>query len=321
VALPKSIGIKLFDDSFVPVLTENEIKNKRLILTTVKDNQKKVIIELYEGTSDKCINNEYLGKLVISLDRTTVKGEPGIEAHLRLSEDGKLFAKAWDTESREETEITIEHTQSQRIHKEILSDEEINKMSDTASYENISDFSDEELLINDEKEDKEKKDIFPIIRIAIAVLIILVIVSLLGLGGFFIYKSANNYLTQQNKKIEEMKKVEEQNKKLEEQKKIDEEKRLADEKKKKDEEDARLAKLKKEEENKSIIGKKDLKGKKHYIRWGENLWNISRKYYMDPWYYPSLAEINNLKNPRKIFAGTYLIIPNKTDLSRWDFKK
>ncbi|HQB62164.1 MAG TPA: Hsp70 family protein, partial [Spirochaetota bacterium] len=103
VALPKSIGIKLFDDSFVPVLSEGEIKNKKVILTTVKDNQKKAIIELYEGNSDRCVNNEYLGKLVISIDRQTNKGEPGIEVHLRLDENGMLYAKAWDVESGQET--------------------------------------------------------------------------------------------------------------------------------------------------------------------------------------------------------------------------
>ena len=36
MALPKSIGIRLFDDSFVPVLTEGEIKNKKVILKEVK---------------------------------------------------------------------------------------------------------------------------------------------------------------------------------------------------------------------------------------------------------------------------------------------
>ena len=42
MALPKSIGIRLFDDTFVPVLTEGEIKNKK-VLTMMK--RKKTILK------------------------------------------------------------------------------------------------------------------------------------------------------------------------------------------------------------------------------------------------------------------------------------
>ena len=41
MAISKSVGIKLYDDTFVPVLKVDELKNKKLILTTVRDNQKK----------------------------------------------------------------------------------------------------------------------------------------------------------------------------------------------------------------------------------------------------------------------------------------
>ncbi|OHD12342.1 MAG: hypothetical protein A2Y34_14700 [Spirochaetes bacterium GWC1_27_15] len=76
--------------------------------------------------------------------------------------------------------------------------------------------------------------------------------------------------------------------------------------------------IKKEE----IKGVKNVDGKKHFIRWGENLWSICKKYYNDPWYYPALFEANpTLKSPRKIYAGTYLIVPDKSSLKRWDFKK
>lgn len=73
---------------------------------------------------------------------------------------------------------------------------------------------------------------------------------------------------------------------------------------------------------KEIKGVKDVAGKKYFIRRGDNLWNICKKEYGDPWYYPALYEANpKLKSPRKILAGTYLTIPNKSDLKRWDFSK
>ena len=76
-----------------------------------------------------------------------------------------------------------------------------------------------------------------------------------------------------------------------------------------------------EDNKKEIKGKRDIKGKKHFVRRGNNLWNICKKYYKDPWYYPDLADVNKIKNPRKIYIGTYIIIPPKSDLKRWDFSK
>jgi len=341
VTLPKSIGIRLYDDTFVPVLSENEIKNKRLVLTTVKDNQTKAIIELYEGTSDKCINNEYLGKLVVSIDRATSRGEPGIEVNLRLSEDGMLYAKAWDSESKVESEVKIEHSSSQRIFKETLSNEEIDTMYGNET-KNIESFTEDDLLGNepDIYNNPQKGDSFQIVRTVLIVLIIMVIVALLGFGGFFVYKNVKEFMAvQNNKKIEKMKqddekkRLEEENKKLEEQKRLEEE-RLA--KLKKDEDDRvlkeqmlkeqeRLEKIKKDSESKKkeedIKGVRNLVGKKHFIRRGDNLWNICKRYYKDPWYYPDLAKVNDIKNPRKIYTGRYLIIPDKSSIKRWDFSK
>jgi len=345
VTLPKSIGIKLYDDTFVPVLSENEVKNKRLVLTTVKDNQTKAIIELYEGTSDKCINNDYLGKLVVSIDRETTKGEPGIEVNLRLSEDGMLYAKAWDSESKIESNIKIEHSSSQsssqRIFKETLSNEEIDTMYNNDT-KNIESFTEDDLLEGETGFDNKKRvdNSFQIIRTTIIVLIIAVIIALLGIGCFFVYKNVNEFVAiQKQKKIEkieqdkEKKRLEEENKKLEEQKRLDEE-RLAKLKKDEDErvlkdqmlkEQERLEKLKKESENKKreedIKGVRNLVGKKHFIRRGDNLWNLCKRYYSDPWYYPDLAKVNDIKNPRKIYVGKYLIIPDKSNLKRWDFSK
>jgi molecular chaperone DnaK (HSP70) len=307
VVLPKSIGIKLFDDTFVPVLTEGEIKSKKLILTTVKDNQEKAIIELYEGNSDKCINNEYLGKLVIAIHRNTVKGEPGIEAHLRLSDEGMLYAKAWDSESGAQSEIKIEHSASKRIFPETLSDEEIKGLNDTA--EKVESISDEIY------EDKSQPKGFNAVRIILAALIILVFLALLILLGIFLFNSYQKYSTENKEKLRI-----EQQKKLEYKNTLDAANKEAE----------RLAALQKEQESKNTSVQStvqttdqsiDLKGKKHYIRWGDNLWNICKRYYKDPWYYPSLADVNNIKVPRKIYAGTYITIPDKSSLTRWDFKK
>lgn len=297
MALPKSIGIKLFDDSFVPVLSDGEIKNKKVILTTVKDNQKKAIIELYEGNSDKCVNNEYLGKLVISIDRQTNKGEPGIEVHLRLDENGMLYAKAWDVESGQETAIKIEHSKSKRIFRETLSDNEIDNLDGTET-KRIDNYESEEIISS---YGDEKKSVFPIIRAILIALIILVILALLGLGGYYLYKNISSLMGIFNKP------------------KATTTTTIVEETTTTTTLEAVTTTLApKLDEN--ITGIKKLEGKKHYIRRGDNLWNICKKYYKDPWYYPSLAKENSIKNPRLIISGRSLIIPPKSDLRRWDLK-
>lgn len=273
------IGIKLFDGTFVPVLNVDEPKSKRLVLTTVQDNQKKAIIELYEGSKDNCMYNEFLGKLIINIDRETQKGEPGIEVNLRLDENGILHAKAWDAESNEQSTMMIEHSSGKKIKHET---EKIDNFTKAADKKQITDY----------QETERKNKVIPIILISLAVLILL---ALLGTGIYFFTKnvlpSITNYFVKKEKIIE--KKVIEPEPKIEE-KKIPEEK-------------------------KEVIGKKKLEGKIHYIRWGDNLWNICIKYYDDPWYYPSLAEANEIKIPRLIYAGTTIIIPQKSDLKRWSF--
>ncbi len=277
----KSIGIKLYDGNFLPILNDDEIKIKKVILTTVRDNQKKTIIELYEGKSGKCINNEYLGKIEIPIKRKTKKGEPAIELHLRLDDNGILYAKAWDLDSGEESEIQIEHSHTKTILRESLSDEEIKETgrATATQIEGYYDYSNKENLLRK-------------ILLAVAAFILL---ALLSLGIFLGIK----------KLIPAIK-----NKSL-----VSKEKKIMEEKSKNGRE-----LLKENTEEKKITGIKETEGKKHYIRWGDNLWNICKKYYDDPWYYPALAESNNILNPRLIYAGTYIIIPPKSSLKRWSLE-
>ena len=356
MALPKSIGIRLFDDSFVPVLTEGEIKNKKVILTTVKDNQKKAIIKLYEGNSDKCADNEFLGKLVIPINRKTAKGEPGLEVHLRLDDDGMLYAKAWDVESGEQTNIKIEHNETPRIFPETLSDVEIDDLdadSDTKKIDDIGDFDDNNAAeddsdnnfsfgdeyseddnqdfsdnsYNDNYDDnyddnaennyanttynteyKEEKSNNTLKGILIGIIIFLLLV-LIALGIICGLRACSN--TEKKPKPIKPPKTTIQNTTTTYEDYLEEETTTTTVT------TTTIYVAPKPE----TTGVKTLNGKKHYIRRGDNLWNICKKYYGDPWYYPDLAKYNNLRSPRFIIAGQNLIIPDKSELKRWDFSK
>lgn len=274
------IGIKLYDGRFVPLLTVDEPKSKRVVLTTVKDNQKKAIIELYEGTNDNCLYNEFLGKLTIDIDRETKKGEPAIEVNLRLDNNGILYVKAWDPESNAQASIMIEHPKDKtKIQHETLEVE----AEPAVEKSEIQDYQFEE----------GKGELFKKIGI---ILLIIGIALLVGLSIFFI----------STKIVSTVKRLKEKRVELKEERKKPE---------------VKEPEVKIQEEKKEIIGEKKVEGKIHYVKWGDNLWNICKKYYGDPWYYPALAEVNNIKKPRLIYAGTTLIIPPKSQLKRWEFLK
>ena len=59
-----SIGIKLADGSFYPVLEGDSVQKKRLVLTTVRDNQRSMQINLFRDSEpDKEL--QYVDSLII----------------------------------------------------------------------------------------------------------------------------------------------------------------------------------------------------------------------------------------------------------------
>lgn len=327
MTLPKSIGIKLYDDSFVPVLTEGETKNKRVILTTGKDNQKKAVIEIYEGTSAKCSENEYLGKLSIELDRSTNKGEPAFEVNLRLDDNGVLYAKAWDQESKKESELVIENMASNRITQENLTDEEISKYEDTQvqelpaeetekyedhhvdslQYENTS-YKNANIYNDDDDSWKKRVILGIIIAVLLVGIIVLIILCCKSCSSeesvsVVTQKTVSTQITEPS--VSSPIDIKEPEREIPAP----------------DPEPEPAAQPEETAEKEEPVGVNVLEGQKHYVRYGDNLWNICKRYYGDPWYYPDLAKQNNIAVPRRIYAGQYIIIPQKSKVQRWDFSK
>ncbi len=48
---------------------------------------------------------------------------------------------------------------------------------------------------------------------------------------------------------------------------------------------------------------------RYKVKWGDTLWDIANSYYRNPWLYWRIAMVNNITNPNKIVAGSYIIIP------------
>ena len=130
-----TIGIKVADGSFYPVLEHGFTGTKKLTLTTAKNNQGKVQIDLYRGNGATLSEAHYIGTLTIDNIPPASKGEPEIELLLGIDDDGKLSARASDSRTGEsqkfsttistaaadefeEPEFEVEDTQPGRIEFE-----------------------------------------------------------------------------------------------------------------------------------------------------------------------------------------------------------
>ena len=91
-----TIGIKIADGSYFPILEEGNTKRKRLVLTTVNDNQESVQIDLYKGEGSELLDAAYVGSLLIENITQGPKESSEIELKIGFDEDGTLNAEAGD---------------------------------------------------------------------------------------------------------------------------------------------------------------------------------------------------------------------------------
>jgi len=94
-----TIGLKIANGEFYPILDENSQANKRLILTTVHNNQQSVQIDLYKSYTRTMADALYIGSLVMENIKPRPKGEPSIELVITSSYNGDITADAVDLDS------------------------------------------------------------------------------------------------------------------------------------------------------------------------------------------------------------------------------
>ena len=105
----KTIGIKLADGSFYPILEEGTAKTYQLDLTTVKDGQTKVQIDLYRSESGSMEDAQYVDTLEVSNLVPQPNGEADLHLSVALNEKNELDAKVIDEETgrKSETSVTL----------------------------------------------------------------------------------------------------------------------------------------------------------------------------------------------------------------------
>ena len=118
----KTIGIKLADGSFYPVLEDNTPSEKKLELTTAHNNQTKVMVDLYRSATCSMEDAEYVDSLQIDNLNAHPNGEADIKFTVSLDEDNQLSAKIVDSETGNESNTTITLV-SRTLEERLVTDE------------------------------------------------------------------------------------------------------------------------------------------------------------------------------------------------------
>ena len=101
------VGIKLADGTFYPILEEGEASSKLLELTTVRDDQETVQLDLYKAIAGDESNLEYVDTLLIENLLPRAKEEPTLSLTLNLDEDDVLSASIEEAESGESSSLKV----------------------------------------------------------------------------------------------------------------------------------------------------------------------------------------------------------------------
>lgn len=304
-----TIGIKIADGSYYPVLEEGFTGRKKLVLTTVKDNQTKVQIDLYRGNGGTLDKAQYIGSLIIENINPAPKGQPDVELLLGLDTKGELSAEANDRSTGESQSFSISLT--------TLSAEETYEIPEfEMEGEPVKTVGLEEPPLTGEtypvgerdrrKERLEKSGRNMLLLILFVVLGIALVAAIL----YFVYINVRGAPVPPTAGA----KTEVVKPKAPEPPKVAPEAKAAEPQAPQAKEP--VAQAKSQEGGVSAAAKPaaapEPKGGVNYrIKKGDTLWDISSTYYRNPWLYPKLAKANGIKNPDLIFAGTTIFIPEE----------
>jgi hypothetical protein len=97
--MASTIGIKVANGEFYPIMEENSPVRKRLVLTTAHDNQKSIQVDLYNSYAKTMADALYVGSLVVENLKPQPKGEPNIEMILSSNSAGQITANAVDLDA------------------------------------------------------------------------------------------------------------------------------------------------------------------------------------------------------------------------------
>ncbi len=311
-----TIGIKIADGSYYPVLEKGFTGRKKLTVTTIKDNQEKVQIDLYRENGGGMEQPSYIGSLIVENIPPAPQGEPEIELFLGINPDGELSAEASDMRTGESQKFST--TLTRLTEAEIAGEPEfeVEEEGKTAAVADLEErpLTGESYRVTEadrRREVLEREKRGP--NLLLLILFVLLGVLLVAAIAYFIYKSVRGPETPplsaqgstpsaavapqqpvapaqpapaaapaQPAPAQPQAGVQTQ------------------------QGSGGQASVKSSTGEAQTVAKG---GVTYRIKRGDTLWDISATYYRNPWLYPKLARANSIRNPDLIFAGTRIYIP------------
>ena len=149
----KQIGIKLADGTFYPIMEEGKPVKKTLGLTTVNDNQTRVIVDVYRSKTRTMEDAEYVDSLQIDNLVAHPNGTADINLNIGLDENNKLNAEMIDPETGATSNANV--TLVSRTLEERLEPTNYDVKLENNPQENPKEESLDDLLNNSETETSE----------------------------------------------------------------------------------------------------------------------------------------------------------------------
>ncbi len=117
--LPIAIGIAKVDGSFLKLFTKNaEIPAyKSLTLTNSKENQRSIMLKIYQGEHERAVENELLGTFVFTPIRQDKKGKVKLEVIFHIDSEGILNISAKDKQTGEKVQAHIKLKDGKKASK------------------------------------------------------------------------------------------------------------------------------------------------------------------------------------------------------------
>ena len=138
----KTVGIKLADGSFYPIMEDGNPQQIKLDLTTAHNNQTCVMVDLYRSAECSMEDAEYIDTLKIENLVAHPNGEPNLSFSVGIDENGELSAQIEDPETGLKSNPSITRI-NRTIEERLITDDytietSTDEIKETADSENGS---------------------------------------------------------------------------------------------------------------------------------------------------------------------------------------
>jgi hypothetical protein len=318
-----TIGIKIANGEFYSIVEENSQVKKRLVLTTVHDDQQSVQIDLYRSYAGTMADAFYIGSLVLENIKPQPKGEPSIELVIASASNGNISADAVDLGAS---------GGRQTLNVSLKSMDEENLGADIPDFEFDNDEKVPKGLYEKPEELGEKRKTgFPWLLAVLAALVLIAVGLLIWLFFFGRSNPLAAFIrpavpVSQSRPVEPA-----------DQPDVQTPPPAAETQpppqpaapqpvqpvaqsapppviQSPAQAPAAGASVKRQRPPAPVTSYKvpsviPKEGVSYRIRYGDTLWDIAGAFYRNPWLYPRIARFNNIRNPNLIISGTTIVVP------------